>query len=158
MNLTELKQVADDQMHNIACVVKAYGKEEKTSKNNPKQGLLLQSDGSEDWFSFLPQKGERLLGFSDKGKTYTFEIWSNQYGDFCKMAQAQPKAHPKTPSKVQGGNGEDMIRVRSMALAYAKDLVCEGKLEFGQIETESNRFTAYITTGHWDKKDDIPDF
>ena len=80
--------------------------------------------------------------------TTRFKKFDPQYGQPPSPAAPQkpPQAAPVAPKSTNGG---DMVRIRSMALSYAKDLVCEGKLGLELLENRADEFTVYIMTGKW---------
>lgn len=64
--------------------------------------------------------------------------------------QYPPQSTSQRPQQPRGGtNDSDMVRIRSMALAYAKDLVVASKIDYAVLPTAANEFTAYIMTGRW---------
>lgn len=81
---------------------------------------------------------------------------SNAQGAYNKLKKyyspAPPQQAPQGGSrKPQQPNGNDMVRIRSMAVAYAKDLVCNG-MNRSLLADMADEFTAYIMTGRWVSK------
>jgi len=91
---------------------------------------------------------------SYQGNPYTG--YSGFWKDQAQVRQPppqQPQQGVQQPHQgVQKEKGEDMVKVRSMALAYAKDLVCEGKTDISAIPSTANEFTAFIISGQWFSK------
>lgn len=64
--------------------------------------------------------------------------------------QTAPQQGQQSPQqRRQGTKSDDMVRIRSMALAYAKDLVVAEKITRPELASVANEFTAYIMTGRW---------
>lgn len=82
-----------------------------------------------------------------------------RYIDFADVKQANAtvnipqSAPPQSPQGSQPVAGppkcDDMVRIRSDALAYAKDLVVADKIIQAGLQTAANEFTAFIQTGQW---------
>lgn len=74
-------------------------------------------------------------------KRVTDSSWGGQQAS--QGGSQGPRNAPKST------NGSDMVRIRSMALAYAKDLVVAEKVTRDELAQLANEFTAYIMTGRW---------
>lgn len=68
---------------------------------------------------------------------------------FKKQQQGQYQGQ-QGPQQPRGrANGDEMVRVRSMALSYAKDLVVADKIVQAGLPALVNEFTSFIITGQW---------
>uniref|UniRef100_A0A6M3LEU4 Uncharacterized protein n=1 Tax=viral metagenome TaxID=1070528 RepID=A0A6M3LEU4_9ZZZZ len=124
------------------------------------QKLKIQDNGDEIgvWAYALQQF---LPGQSVVVKGMLKEYSNHRYIDYAtvtligqQVQQQQPQQSPpqqsQRPRAQSQNNGEpDMIKVRSMAVAYTKDLVCSGHIEMHQMRQHSETFTGFILTGKW---------
>ena len=74
---------------------------------------------------------------------------SQPYWYFKRVTDASYNAQQGPQQARQSTKSDDMVRIRSMALAYAKDLVVAEKITRPELASVSNEFTAYIMTGRW---------
>jgi len=87
---------------------------------------------------------------SKQGQEGQYNYFKRYNPQYDQPSQPPPqKPQQGAPVASQSTNGSEMVRIRSMALSYAKDLVCNGKLELELLESRANEFTAYIMTGKW---------
>lgn len=64
--------------------------------------------------------------------------------------QSTPPQPPQAPSQLaEPPKCDDMVRIRSDALGYAKDLVVADKIPHANLENVAVEFTAFIQTGKW---------
>lgn len=92
-----------------------------------------------------------------QNKPYTG--YSGFWQDDAQVRQPQPQQGQTAPPQTQQGtqqarqrtNDDDMVRIRSMALSYAKDLVVAGKITQKGLTITANEFTSFIMTGRWFK-------
>ncbi len=151
------------------------------NKYNKQQIQAVTPDGVEFILNLTDKSPKLPTGTIDR--MHTFEIWeyappgkpAQWYGTLQEKPTSFPQPAPQLPTKApQSGAGTskspaptsdtEMIRIRSMALAYAKDLVCNGVLQIGSLEPKADSFTAYIMTGRWfadkatEPDENVPDF
>jgi len=115
---------------------------------------LHKGSGDLPGTSFLQQR--HAFSLSTFQGTYQGNIYTGYSGFWKGQAQVQqppaqnaPQAPQQPRQGVQAPKGDDMTRIRSMALSYAKDMVCEGKLDKDLLPAMANEFTAYIISGRW---------
>ena len=155
MTIAELKQ--NDGAKNLrfeATVVSAYPA--KLIPNNGKpfwsQGLVVRDSTGVTTSVKLGLKTEQeQLPVSTKGRQYAFSASIN--GQYINLhlypdQQAADRQAPQSPQQANQpvSNGEE-VRVRSMCLSYAKDLVAADRWPLDMIYTQADKFYGYITTG-----------
>lgn len=80
------------------------------------------------------------------GKLYYGGFWNST----AQVRQTTPPQPQQAPQRAAGPTkGDDMVRIRSDALKYAKDLVVADKIPHANLETVTVEFTAFIQTGKW---------
>lgn len=65
---------------------------------------------------------------------------------------APQQGQQPAPQPSQSTNDNEMVRIRSMAVEYAKDLVCAKNMQRQLLPDMADEFTAYIMTGKWVSK------
>ncbi len=106
----------------------------------------------------------------------TVNIYNNKTNlRSCKIIdQAPPQGQQPAPDATGTAKSPapvsdtEMIQIRSMALAYAKDLVWAEQLKIGDLKSKADEFTAYIAHGKWfanatnnepaEPNENVPDF
>ena len=108
-----------------------------------------------------------VKGSNPEGKEKTYKVFDNliegwsllvegaaidftleKKGDYWnvtgfKPAEGKPTAQPPKPESTKSTQGGD-TRDRAVALSYAKDLACHGKIELGDMRKYADGFLDYI--------------
>ena len=134
-------------MTEITATVKALSKYKQKFNST---GFLLVKDGKEVWVDIPGEHDYKVY----KGHQVTVKATQNSKGYWggtlvhpqaqsggdpfsqpTKQSAASPQARPK---------GEDETKLRSMSLAYAKDLVAANVVNIDDIYRQADEFLAYI--------------
>ena len=147
-----------------------------------KQQLQAQTPDGVEFTLNLTDKSPKLpAGIINA--SHTFEIWeyappgkpTQWYGTLAEQPTSFSQPTSQLPTQAaQNAAGQskssaptsdsEIIKTRSMALAYAKDLVCAEQLIIGELKSKADSFTSYIMTGRWfadkatEPDENVPDF
>jgi len=160
MTINELKQqIGAKNLRLEASVVSVYPAEQKdwNGKVFWSQGVVVKdSTGVTESMKLAMNTQQEALPPSAQGRQMAFQVSVKQgtngtvylnahlYPD----QQAADRQAPQSPQQANQpvSNGEE-VRVRSMCLSYAKDLVAADRWPLDMIYTKADNFYSYITTG-----------
>lgn len=118
-----------------------------TTDYGRRQKIKLKKDGKEIQALYC---GDQELNWrTHKNKSYQFVLWKSGRGWCCDLPKNSDPFTEASPASPSGNGKEDMVRIRSMAAAYAKDLCCAGKIPTNQMKANAITFTAFIVSGRW---------
>lgn len=138
-----------------------------SQSNKPYQSVKLIDDTNESHSVTIHQGSGSLLDINALNQRLAFNVqtyqgsrgtaYSGYWNNKSQVRQTVPQNSPQSPQQPQqapqqprqGKNGNDVVRIRSMALAYAKDLVVGDKIPPVGLQSCANEFTGYIMTGRW---------
>ncbi len=157
---------ANGQLTTILATVLEVGTSKLNKNNKPYQSAKLRDDNDEEHTLTINKGSGRLLDNNCLGQRLQFAMqtyagqtgtaYAGYWNDTAQVNQIPtPQGQQATPDATGTAKSpapapdSEMIRMRSMALAYAKDLVCAEQLIIGDLKSKADEFTAYIAHGKW---------
>lgn len=157
MTITTLRQRASGDREPIAARLLGIERTGKTPKGKPVQRILVGADDdNEQKIDFFPGNNPAFTSH-DLGKKFLFSMWAKKGGKYdtiyvnAFLDNPEPIEQAPTDYKPPETTNtpDDMVRIRSMGLSYAKDEFCAGAIDEATEKRKAIEFTDFIMTGKW---------